>query len=326
MVGREQAPVVAVGASLGGFAALAALAEPSTERRVAGLVFVDVVPDPAPGPVRAWLDERGLRRDHAVLVEDILGQAPQLVATAAGLEMPVLLVRGGDRSPLSDDDVARLRGVNPRVTVTTVPSAGHLVARDAPAELAAIVGQHAARWLAADPVVARAFALQRSLGADRVDHPGGKLLGHLERVHALAVEWQASPRAQLAAVSHASYGTDGFPHRLLGSDDRQQLRAAIGPEAEALVHVYGRCDRSRTYPSIGRNPLPVVDRLTGDVTPLGGRDLHDFAVLTIANELDVARHASLPPTTVGQIRHLVAALAAHAPNEAAQALADPALA
>ncbi len=326
MIDRERAPVVVVGASLGGLAALAALAEPLTAGRVVGLALVDVVPDPTPGPVRAWLDELGLQRDRAVLVDEILARGPQLLATATGLDMPILLVRGGGRSPLGDEDVDRLRGANARVMVTTVASAGHLVARDAPTELAGIVAEHAARWLAADVVVQRAFALQRSLGADRVDHPGGTLLAHLRRVHALAVECHAAPRAQLAAICHASYGTDGFPHALLAGDERRRLRDVIGPEAEALVHVYGMCDRSRTYPALGMEPLPVVDRFTGDVTAIRGADLRDFAVLTIVNELDVARHASLPASTLGRIRVLVAALAAQAPDEAARALADEALA
>lgn len=108
MLAHERGPAVVVGASLGGFAALAALAEESTANGVDGVVLVDVVPDPAPGPVRAWLDGRGMLRDRTALVEDILGHGPHLLAIAAGLEMPILLVRGG-RSAIADGDVERLR-------------------------------------------------------------------------------------------------------------------------------------------------------------------------------------------------------------------------
>jgi pimeloyl-ACP methyl ester carboxylesterase len=146
MLGREPAPVVVVGASLGGLAAIAALAEPSTADRVAGLVLVDVVPDPDPDRVRPWLDERGLLARNAELAEDILGSGPELLATVAALDMPILLVRGG-RSPISDTDVDRLCAASGRVTVVCVPAAGHLVARDAPAELAHIVSTHASNWL-----------------------------------------------------------------------------------------------------------------------------------------------------------------------------------
>jgi pimeloyl-ACP methyl ester carboxylesterase len=326
MICREGGPIVVVGASLGGLAMLAALAEPSVARRVAGVVLVDVVPDPAPGPTRAWLDERGLRRDRTELVEDTLERGPQLLAVTAELDVPVLLVRGGDRSPVPDADVDRLRRANPRVTVIVVPKAGHLVARDAPAELAAILAGHATEWLAAEPVVERAFGLQRALGAHQVDHPGGTLFAHLRRVHALTLEWRASPCAQLAAICHASYGTDGFGHALLARDDRGRLRDVIGRDAEALVHLYGVCDRTRTYPALASEPLRIVDRFTGQPTGIRGAALRDFAVLTIANELDVARHASLQSSTVDEIRKIVAALASHVPTEAAHALADEAFA
>ncbi|MEJ3659187.1 alpha/beta fold hydrolase [Actinomycetes bacterium KLBMP 9759] len=146
MVLREPPPIVVVGASLGGFAAIAALAEPCTARRVAGLVLVDVVPAPDPDRVRAWLDDRSLRDRHRDLVEDVLGSGPALAVAAARLDVPVLLVRAG-RSALTDADVDRFRAANPRVTVTAVPTAGHLVARDAPEELARIVSERAAMWL-----------------------------------------------------------------------------------------------------------------------------------------------------------------------------------
>ncbi|MFI6600858.1 alpha/beta fold hydrolase [Nonomuraea sp. NPDC050536] len=150
MICREPAPVVVVGASLGGLAAIASLADPRAARHVAGLVLVDVVPDPDPDRVRAWLDDRGLLHNQAELVEDILERGPELLETATKIELPILLVRGGPRSPLTDSEAERLRAANPAVTVSRVPAAGHLVARDAPDELARIVADHASTWLATD--------------------------------------------------------------------------------------------------------------------------------------------------------------------------------
>lgn len=325
MVRREPAPIVVAGASLGGLAAIAALADPSAAWRVAGLVLVDVVPDPDPGRARSWLDDHGLRDGNAELVEDILESGPELLATATALDMPILLVRAGPRSPLADADVDRLRTANRRVTIADVPSAGHLVARDAPAELARIVSAHATKWLGGDDDVRHAFELQRTLRAEQIDHPGGTLYAHLRRVHALTIEWGATPRTQLAAICHASYGTDGFQHALLETADRQRLQYVIGPDAEALVYLYGACDRARTYCELGRQPLPMVDRFTGKEKAIQGSELRDFAVLTIANELDVARHAQLPASTHEAIHGLITALATYAPEEAARALADEAL-
>ncbi|MFD6399029.1 alpha/beta fold hydrolase [Nocardia sp. NPDC060249] len=157
MVRREPAPLVVVGASIGGLAAVAALGEPDIARRVAGLILVDVVPNPDPDRVRAWLSEAGLRGRRTELVEDGLAAGPALHATAVGSEVPMLLVRGG-RSPLTDAEVDRFRA-DRRVAVTCVPDAGHLVAREAPDELARIVSEHAGTWLSTAQAVQSAFDL-----------------------------------------------------------------------------------------------------------------------------------------------------------------------
>ncbi|MFC9659692.1 alpha/beta fold hydrolase [Nocardia sp. NPDC127606] len=324
MVRREPAPLVVVGASVGGLAAIAALGEPDIARRVAGLILVDVVPHSDPDRVRAWLSESGLRDQRTELVEDSLAAGSALHATAVGSEVPMLLVRGG-QSPLTDPEVDRFLA-DRRVTVTRVADAGHLIAREAPDELARIVSEHANTWLATAQVVQGAFDLQRVLGAEEVEHPGGTLHAHLRRVHNLLAEWNATPRTRLAAICHASYGTDGFAVELLPTTDRPRLVKVIGPAAEDLVYLYGGCDRERTYRDLGREPLAVIDRFTGTSRLVQGADLHAFAVLTIANELDVARHARLPPSALTGIRSLVLALASYAPEEAARALADEALA
>lgn len=149
MIHRGPTPVVVVGSSLGGLAAMAALADPHVAQRVAGLVLVDVVPDPDPARTRARLDDRGLRHSRADLIEDILQRGPQLLATASTIDLPILLVRAGPGSPLSDADVDRLRQANPAVNITCVPAAGHLVARDAPEDLGHIIADHASVWLKA---------------------------------------------------------------------------------------------------------------------------------------------------------------------------------
>lgn len=326
MIGPEPAPVVVVGASLGGLTAIAALADPATQGHVAALILVDVVPDPAPARVRTWLDEHGLRPRWPQLVDDLLDRGSQLLATAATIHLPILLVRGGTRSPLDDADVARLLQANPRVTVTRVADAGHLVARDAPLELARIIADRVPTWIAADPTVRSAYTLQLSLGADRLQHPGGTLLAHLGRVHALTVEWCATPRTQLAAICHATYGTDGFPHALVPITERQRLEDALGSDAESLVYLYGACDRTRTYRRLGDEPAHFHDRFTGHTAALEGDDLVDFAVLTIANELDVARFARLSQPNRSDIRGLTQALATYAPGAASHALRDPSLA
>ncbi|MFE3542700.1 alpha/beta fold hydrolase [Nocardia sp. NPDC059177] len=142
MVRQEPAPLVVVGASAGGYAALAALAEPTIARRVTGLILVDAVPNSEPERVRAWLSERGLLDQYAELTEDILSSGPELHTAATASNLPILLVRAG-RSPIDGADFDRFRAANRRITLTVLPEAGHLVAQEAPAELARIVSAHA---------------------------------------------------------------------------------------------------------------------------------------------------------------------------------------
>jgi hypothetical protein len=254
---------------------------------------------------------------HTDIVDDILAQVPQLRQATTQLDLPVHLVRGGQESPVTDDDVDRLRSTAPEATVTRIPDAGHLVARDQPVALGETIAAITVEW--------PAQALLRDLQAGHVDHPGGNLLDHVQRVHNLVTDWGGGQHVRLAALCHAMYGTDGFNHALLPLDQRARLRAAIGDQAEQLVYRYDACDRKQTYHRLGATPLPLTDRFTGDVIALAGADLIDFALLSIANELDVARTASLTPEKRCEIQALIAGLGVYAPDGAARAQADPSL-
>ncbi|WP_280368833.1 alpha/beta fold hydrolase [Nocardia wallacei] len=317
MLDAEPPGCVVVGASLGGLAAMAAVGDPAVRARVAGLVLVDCVPDLDPHRVRRFLAEiRGLPANPE-FTDDALAHVGSLRRAMAEFGRPVLLVRGGAGSPVIDDDVDRLSELAPQTTVAHIPEAGHLIAREQPVALAETIAAVTADW--------PALALLRDLGAGHIDHPGGKLLDHLQRVSWLVTTWGANRRVRLAALCHAAYGTDGFPHALLPLDQRTRLRSAIGDEAEALVYRYGACDRNKTYPRLGAPQVPLADRFTGETSTVSGPDLADFAILTIANELDVARTASLTPDTRRDIRTLISALETYAPEAAIPASADPAL-
>ncbi|WP_042421195.1 DUF6817 domain-containing protein [Streptacidiphilus anmyonensis] len=134
----------------------------------------------------------------------------------------------------------------------------------------------------------QALAMLRSAGAETMDHPGGTLLAHLERVSGLLAAWGARPGLVSAGLCHAFYGTDGFPHALLPLARRAELVRAVGPEAEALVHFYASCDRKASYPSLAQDDAEFTDRFTGLVSRPAVGLRRDFAELTAANELDIA--------------------------------------
>jgi hypothetical protein len=140
---------------------------------------------------------------------------------------------------------------------------------------------------------AAAEAYLRRLGAADVPHLTTDLLTHLLGTEAILRAWGAPVDVQLAGLCHALYGTDGFPHPLVGPDARADAAAVIGAEAEALVHLYASCDRDAVYPRLGEPTVLWRDRFTGDEFIAGDPQLTGFALVTVANELDLVRRGAL---------------------------------
>jgi len=134
---RGGCPLV-VGASLGGFAAMLALAQEDLQAQAAGLVLVDVVPDPDPHRVRAFLAQGAGQLDASPLAGEILDRADDFRAAVTRLALPMMLVLAG-RSAISPEEVQRLQARAPQLSIVTIPEAGHLVARDAPMPLAEVL-------------------------------------------------------------------------------------------------------------------------------------------------------------------------------------------
>jgi hypothetical protein len=129
----------------------------------------------------------------------------------------------------------------------------------------------------------------RERGAETIDHPGGTLYAHLGRVHDRLGMLGHDQPTQLAGLAHAAYGTDGFDVHLLETTQRQVLQDLVGERAEALIFLYGGCDRARTWESLPEK-LQVWNRFTGGPQPLPLRDVQSFVDLSIINEVDVMEH------------------------------------
>ena len=143
-------PTVVVGSSLGGMAAVAAVAEKAARSSIIGLVLVDIVPDPEPAPVWMFLEQAGLLPDAKSLAEDILSRRETLRSSLMGFEGRVMLIRG-ELSAITDTDVERLSAYRPDAVVTTVAKAGHLIARDRPAELGQLLARTVPDWFSLRP-------------------------------------------------------------------------------------------------------------------------------------------------------------------------------
>lgn len=137
---RLETPSVYVGASLGGLVSLQLAARATNEASIAALVLVDVVPDPDPVRAREEI-ERGLgtAATRSPLVLDILGRSEELREAARRLTQPVLLVRAANSVALADDDGERFRQLVPHTRLAVIEDCGHLIARERPAELSAVL-------------------------------------------------------------------------------------------------------------------------------------------------------------------------------------------
>jgi hypothetical protein len=136
------------------------------------------------------------------------------------------------------------------------------------------------------------FNLWQERGAGTLAHPGGTLAQHLDRTGCRLASWGASIPLIAAGYCHAAYGTTGFPHPLLSMEERKLLRNAIGSEAEMVVYAYCCWDRTSGWP-VEPDLSYIVDRFTSQRLTLSTTLQHQFAELTVANELDIIEQASL---------------------------------
>jgi hypothetical protein len=130
-------------------------------------------------------------------------------------------------------------------------------------------------------------------GAATTPHLFGDLLSHLVGTERLVRRWGGSGQLALAALAHASYGTDGFAAHLVPVTERAALADVIGAEAEALVYFYASCDRGAFYPQIEEaevtaDELVFRDRFAGRSFTPATNLVTAFVDLTYANEGELA--------------------------------------
>src|SRR3954451_15759285 len=129
-----------------------------------------------------------------------------------------------------------------------------------------------------------------ALGGERLPHVSGTLAAHLRRTEHLLRSWGSRDALCLAGLYHAVYGTAGIRDKLVEVSQRRSIADVIGAEAEAIVYLYGACDRARYHPRIGTAAQSrFVDRFTGTEYRLSAASLRDFCELTMANEVELAR-------------------------------------
>ncbi|MEO0994518.1 MAG: alpha/beta fold hydrolase [Pseudomonadota bacterium] len=126
---------VAVGCSLGGLSLISGISKMGRAANIAGLVLLDVTPELNAPAVDGFLDGAQEIDPGAPLVRDIISRADDLRDACRQLSLPLLLVRAGKDTPLTDASVEHFLGYMPHANVLTIPDATHLVAQSAPEAL-----------------------------------------------------------------------------------------------------------------------------------------------------------------------------------------------
>ena len=133
------------------------------------------------------------------------------------------------------------------------------------------------------------FARLQALGAGEFEHINGSLAAHLRGTEKMLREWGASESLCTAGLYHAVYGTDGYDPALASLAGRGVIAKIIGAEAEALVYLYGACDRTVFYPRIGTEAqLVFADRFSNGEYDIPAGQLSQLCELIVANELELA--------------------------------------
>lgn len=139
-----------------------------------------------------------------------------------------------------------------------------------------------------------------TLGAEKIEHVNSDLLQHLTETYKLLLLWENDEHITSAGLYHSIYGTSGFPIQLVSLERRKEMAAIIGEKAEALLYLYGACDRSFTYPKFLEGETKFYkDRFTGEIFLPPNHLFSGFCEITFANEMEIiARTKYFPPDFV----------------------------
>ena len=123
-----------------------------------------------------------------------------------------------------------------------------------------------------------------ALGADKLLHSGRHFLAHLEGTYRLLRGWGLPEPVCYAGLFHSMYGTDGFKRNALTLDDRHEVRALIGEEAERLVYLF--CSIRRISMFERGAPESIRFREADRRTPISKSEWVALLHIEYANTLD----------------------------------------
>ena len=160
------------------------------------------------------------------------------------------------------------------------------------------------------------LALLRRMGFGELAHDSHvPLLSHLLGTRRVLASWGERAEMCDAGLFHSVYGTEYFEHDL--PTDRDEVRAIIGPDAEAVAWAW--CTIRRDTMDLTA-PVTVVDRTTDERIELSDQRAADIATLWAADTVEQIARMDVHERTFAHSLLGVLHLARPAAREATEAI------
>lgn len=130
------------------------------------------------------------------------------------------------------------------------------------------------------------IAFLKSIGAAEIGHGDKTLLQHLQGVADILASWQCNESLVLAGLMHSVYGTKHFSTSIQASENRYEIKALIGDEAEEIVYLFSMLESSDFESAVQSNALEQYLQSLSDRT-VGNYSLSQaISLLYLANWIE----------------------------------------
>lgn len=138
----------------------------------------------------------------------------------------------------------------------------------------------------ADPLRDKIQHFCQTIGADKIKHKSGKLMGHLLRTYDILKSNGHNDVVCAAGAMHSIFGTNAFKHQTLTLEQKDQVLEIIGAEALALVELFHTIKRPRTLETALENNSLTVELNLGGTSTLSQNQLNSICAIEAANLAD----------------------------------------
>lgn len=130
------------------------------------------------------------------------------------------------------------------------------------------------------------IAFLTSVGAAELSHGNKTLLQHLQGVANILASWQCSEALVLAGLMHSVYGTKRFSTKIQAPENRHEIKALIGDEAEEIVYLFCKLESADFELAVRGNALEDYLQSLSDSSVVNDSLSKAISLLYLANWIE----------------------------------------